>query len=262
MALADDGAVVVTVVVIVVVAFKLNVLGFDEQVPAGGAPLHETVTVPLNPPKGATTDVNVRVCPAAMVPELGEPGGKENEKSVPLPDRVIACGLPAALSEIVTAPARAPLVAGLNVIEIEQVSLGARLFPQVVVSPKSPLGLMLLMVSAALPVLASVTIFAALVVPTAWSGKATLVVERLAAGPEGVPVPIRIICWGLSPVLSVILTPPPVVPVVTGVKVMLMVQKAFAASVGPQSLWAAKSPLAVMLLMFSTAFPVFVRVTF
>lgn len=261
-ALACDAVVVVIVVMTVVGPFNVNELGVDEQVPPVGAPLQETVTAPLNPPIGARVVANVADCPGVIVAEFDAPGGSEIARSIPLPPRVIACGLPGALSAIVMAPARAPLAVGVKVMEIMQVPLGATLAGQLSVSAKSPLLWMLVIFNAAFPGFVSVTTCGgALVVPTNWSTKATLVVERLTAGPEGVPVPFRLTNWGLSPALSVSVTAPARVPVVVGVNVTLIVQLAPAARVAPQFV-AAKSPLDVMLLIFSTAFPAFITIIF
>ena len=92
---------------------------------------------------------------------------------VPVPLKATACGLPLALSVMVTLALRLPLADGVKVTLIVQVPPAARvleLLGQVLVCAKSPalvpLKLMLLMVKAALPLLASVTVCAALVVPT------------------------------------------------------------------------------------------------
>lgn len=153
-----DGAVVVTVVVTVTGASSVKEAGADEQLPAGIELLQVTVTEPLNPPDGVKVSGKLAACPAAIVAEVEPPGGTEMVMSVPSPDRVTACGLPGALSEIVTAPARAPVAVGVNVTVIVQDALAATPLAQVSVSAKSPLALMLVKVRAALPVLFTVTI--------------------------------------------------------------------------------------------------------
>ena len=152
-----DGAIVVTVVVTMTGASSVNELGDDEHVLAGIALMQETVTGPLNPPAGAIDSRNVAGCPAGTVAEVEPPGETEMVMSVPSPDRVTACGLPGALSEIVIAPARAPVAVGVKVTDIVQEELGITPLAQVSVSAKSPLALMLVKVSAALPVLVTVT---------------------------------------------------------------------------------------------------------
>ena len=152
-----DGAVVVTVVVTVTGASSVKEAGADEQVPAGMELLQVTVTGPLNPPEGANDNAKLADCPAETVAEVEPPGGTEMVMSVPSPDKVTACGLPGALSEIVMAPARAPVAVGVNVTVIMQEELAGTPLAQVSVSAKSPLALMLVKVSAALPVLLKVT---------------------------------------------------------------------------------------------------------
>jgi len=83
----------------------------------------------------------------------------------------------------------------------------------------------------------------------------------LAAGPEGVPVPVRLMDCGLSPVLSLMTSEPDRVPVVVGVKVTLIAHDALAASVTPQLFEAVKSPLAAMLVMFKVSLPTLVSAT-
>src|SRR6266851_3920688 len=161
-AVERDGAVVVTVVVTVIGALSVNELGDDEQVPAGIALMHETVTGSLNPPAGERDSGNVADCPALTVAEVEPPGGTEIIMSVPWPDRVMACGLPGALSKIVIAPARAPVAEGVKVTLMMQVpppaatvALFAHVVPAAVA--KSPLAAMLAIFNVALPVLVSVT---------------------------------------------------------------------------------------------------------
>src|SRR5436190_23135481 len=88
---------------------------------------------------------------------------------VPVPDSVTFCGLPAALSLMLTAAVRVPLAVGLNVTLIPQLAPAANELPQVWVCAKFPALVpviaMLLMVKIAVPVFLSVTVLAALVVP-------------------------------------------------------------------------------------------------
>ena len=62
------------------------------------------------------------------------------------------------MSVIVTDPLREPLAVGLKVTLIVQELLGARLEPQVLVSEKSPLAVMLVILRVPLPVLLRVTL--------------------------------------------------------------------------------------------------------
>ncbi len=81
---------------------------------------------------------------------------------VPVPARLAVCGLPVALSLTASVADLGPLAVGANVTLIAQVVPAATLVPQLLVWTKSPLFVpvivMPLMDSAALPVLASVTV--------------------------------------------------------------------------------------------------------
>src|SRR3954470_17900694 len=84
-----------------------------------------------------------------------------------LPLSKIECGLPCALSVIVTTPVWLPLAEGVNVTLMAQFARGAKVAGQVFVSVYSaPLGRILLIVSAADPIFVTVANCAALVVFT------------------------------------------------------------------------------------------------
>jgi len=85
---------------------------------------------------------------------------------MPVPVRFMVCELSAALSVIVTAPVRVPVAVGVNLTLIWQLDPAASGDLHVVVREKAPLVAMLVIFSAAVPVLARVTVCAALVVPT------------------------------------------------------------------------------------------------
>jgi len=126
---------------------------------------------------------------------------------VPVPLSGTCCGLPLAPSVNVRFALRAPVVDGLNVTLTVQLAAAARDAPQVVAvcgkSPASvPVTAILLMVSAVVPTLVSVTLSTVLVKPTAQSPKATDVGESLA----DVPVPLNGTCCGLPAALSAMLT--------------------------------------------------------
>ena len=98
--------------------------------------------------------------------------------AVPVPDRLTACGLPLALSVMLTEAVRLPLAAGVNVTLIVQLLPAATELPHVLVCAKSlalvPVSARLVMFKAALPVLVSVTVWAVLVVLIVWFPKARL----------------------------------------------------------------------------------------
>ena len=98
-------------------------------------------------------------------PNDREVGETEPEAgATPVPLRPTLCGLPAALSDTLRVPLRAPVAVGLNVTLMAQLALAARvegLKGQLLVWAKSPLlvpvMLMLVIVSAELPLLVNVT---------------------------------------------------------------------------------------------------------
>jgi hypothetical protein len=91
---------------------------------------------------------------------------------------------------MVRVPVLVPLAVGVKVTLRVQEALAATLEPQVLVSEKSPLVLMPLMLRVALPVLLRVTFCGLLLVPTACAENVNEVGERLTAG--AVPVPVRL----------------------------------------------------------------------
>ena len=91
------------------------------------------------------------------------PGDVDREKSIPVPERLTFCGLPAALSTMDSVPVRVPLADGLNVTSSEQFAPAARLAPQVFDCEKSPLSApvirMLEMLNVAVPLLVRVKLW-------------------------------------------------------------------------------------------------------
>ena len=218
--------------------------------------LSVTCAVPVVP-----TDWSGNVTEAGLMLRLGP-------LVVPVPDRLTVCGLPVALSVMLMDADRAPATVGVNVTLIVHDALAARLLPHVVVRAKSPLLVpvtaMLLIVSDAPPVLLSVTVDAALVVPTAWFANGRDVGLTVAMGLD-VPVPDRLTACGLPAALSVMLIAAARVPVAAGVNVTLIVHDALAARLLPHVVVSAKSPAFVpvtaMLLIVNGAVPVLLSVT-
>jgi hypothetical protein len=151
---------------------------------------------------------------------------------VPVPERVIVCGLLAALSEMVIAPVCSPAVVGVNVTLIVQLPPAATVMPQLLVCANCPLDTILVMLSDAVPVFLSVTDFATLVVFTRWLPKDRLVADKLTTG--AVPVPERVTLWGLPAASSTTVIAPVRVPVAVGVNVTLIAQFAPAGTEMPQ----------------------------
>jgi hypothetical protein len=165
------------------------------------------------------------------------------------------------------------VVLGVKVTLIVQLPFVASvlgLMGQVLVWAKSPLLVpvrpMLLMVKGAVPLLVSVTVLAALVVPVVWFPNARLLGFTVTAG--AVPVPLRPTLSGLSAASSVMVTLAVRLPVADGLKVTLIEQVPLTASVlgltGQVFVWP-KSPLLVpvtaMLLIVSGPVPLLVSVT-
>jgi hypothetical protein len=82
--------------------------------------------------------------------------------AAPVPVRLTVCGLPAALSEILTVAVRVPAAVGVNVTLIVQLLLAATELPQVVVSGKSlglaPVTTKLVMPKSVLPLFVKATV--------------------------------------------------------------------------------------------------------
>ena len=108
--------------------------------------------------------------------------------------------------------------------------------PQLSVSAKSPLVEIVVIAKAAEPVFVSVTVCAALVVPTVWLAKVSEAGERLAVVVDAVPVPVRPAVCGLPEALSVTLKLPVRVPDAVGENVTLMAQFPPTAKEPPQLL--------------------------
>lgn len=182
------------------------------------------------------------------------------------------CGLPAALSVMVTAPVRVPVAVGVNVTLMVQLPLlAATELPQLLLCAKSPLFApvtpMFVMLNVAFPVFVSVTDCDPLVVFSVWLANVRFGLETVTTGAGApAPVPPSAMDCGLPPALSVMVTDPVRVPVALGVNVTVIVQfPLFAATVLPQLFVWAKSPLFApvtpMLEMFSVALPALVSVT-
>lgn len=146
-------------------------------------------------------------------------------RPVPLSDTL--CGLPAALSVMLSEPVREPIWVGVKVTLILQFLPAARVLPQVEeLTAKSPVVPIPLMSSVPLPVLASVTVLAAEVLPTSVLAYVT---EAGVSVTTGVPlaavmVSEMVVCAVMLPEVPVTVTE--VVPVVApavAVKVSMLV---------------------------------------
>ena len=96
------------------------------------------------------------------------------------------------MSVMLKVPVRVPEAVGVNVILTVQLAPTATEPPQVLVSAKSPEAEILEMVRAALPVLETVTVCAALVVPTVWLAKVRVDGVTVAVVVGATPVPVSV----------------------------------------------------------------------
>jgi hypothetical protein len=140
-------------------------------------------TVPENPPAGVSEIVSVADPPDELI--VSELDDGDSVTVVPVPLRDTVCGEPEALSVIVRLPLRVPPAVGANVTEMVQLAPTATLDPQVLVSAKSPEAAIDVMLRAVVPLLVSVTVWAALVEPVFCAAKVRLVGENAATGSGG-----------------------------------------------------------------------------
>ena len=93
------------------------------------------------------------------MPKAKVVGAKLALDAAPVPVRLTVWGLPVALSVTVIVPGWLPVAVGVKVTLMEQLAPAAREAPQVLVWAYGALATMLVMVSAAVPELVSVTVW-------------------------------------------------------------------------------------------------------
>src|SRR3989454_3839805 len=178
--------------------------------------------------------------------------------AMPVPVRVIVCGLPGASSTMFSMALRIPVASGVKLTLIVQLAPGATEpapLGQVLPAAKAksaacaPVMVMLVRFSGAPPLLVSVTFCAALVVPMRCSPNALLVAECLADG-SVTPVPVSDSDCGLPAASSGMVTVAGRALAAVGVKVRLRTQLAPAASVAPSGMtavrWLASTKFVIM----------------
>jgi hypothetical protein len=106
------------------------------------------------------------VLPTVWLEKVKLAGLKLRTAPVPVPESETVCGLPGALSLIDSVPVRVPVAVGVKVTDIVQFAPAARDVVQAVVFAKSPVIVILMPVSGALPSEYRVTVCAGLVEPT------------------------------------------------------------------------------------------------
>ena len=108
----------------------------------------------------SVTDWDGVAVPTDGLPKVRLEGETLTPDAAPVPERLTACGLPVALSEMASDAARPPLEEGVKVTLMVQLVLAATLEPQLLVWAKSlafePVTEMPVMFRAALPVLVRV----------------------------------------------------------------------------------------------------------
>jgi hypothetical protein len=167
------------------------------QVVPLGAPVQVSATAWLNPPCGVMVTLKFSGAAAVTV----SVAGAVTVKSHPVPVSGTVCGLPPALSVIVSVPVRAPSAVGANVTLIVQVfdpavagnvaGLIGQAPAPVLVAAKSPEAAIVLIVNGPNPVFVSVTVFAALVVVSICPPKARFAGASPTPGAVADPVPLR-----------------------------------------------------------------------
>jgi len=109
-----------------------------------------------------------------------------------VPLRETVCGLPTALSEIVTVPFTLPVTLGARVTLIVQLAPAASVVPQLLVPAKFALAAILVMVSGAVPVLVSVMSRGSLAEPSTSLPKVRLLAEKDTLGDPPPPQPLNV----------------------------------------------------------------------
>src|SRR5580704_18778339 len=246
-------------------------VGLHPELVFGSGTLKSSASAPLvvNPAKftaAVLVFITVTLKGALVVVSACEPNAKllgvtvtVAVPGVPVPVNVTVCGLPVPVSVNVIAPVRVPVAVGLNVIENTHGGFSSPMLGHCarVAPAKSPDVTILLKINGKFPLFDTVTVCAALVVPTAWLPNVNEVGEIPIA--TATPVPVSVTVCGLPVALSVNVIVPVRVPAAVGVKVMWNVHGVpstamlgHCASVAP-----AKSPVVAMLVNVTAVFPVF-----
>lgn len=197
--------------------------------------------MPLSVSAEVPTLISPKACallglPTATLPKFRVEVEKANAGPVPLPERLTVCGLFDALLTTLNDPPAAAEVAGVKVTLMVQEEPAASEPGHRFATPK-PLELLAMLEIATdeRPRFFTVTVWAELVVPTAWLPKPRLEVDKLISKLVELLMAIETIC-GLRAALSVILSVPLVAPEDARVNVALIVQPVPAASVVPHPL--------------------------
>lgn len=186
---------------------------------------------------------------------------------MPVPLNATLCGELVALSVSVRVAASAPLVDGVKTTEMVQFPPAATLVPQVLVWLKlpafAPARAIEPMVNAMFPLFVTVTVCAALALPTVWPAKVSDVALKVAVA--RLPVPLSATLCGEPDALSAMLNAAVRAPAVLGENATEMVQLPATATLAPQVfVWLkllAFVPVSAIEAIANEAVPVLVRVT-
>jgi hypothetical protein len=197
---------------------KLKEFGDTVQVDAAGAPVQVNCTLPENPVGADKFRLKFAGVPALTVAE--DALAAIAKPVEPVPVSVIVCGLPAALSVIVSVPVESPEAVGTKVTLTVQDCPAPTEVPQVLLSEKGLVASMCATVRVIAPPFVIVTVWGALAVPTSWLEKERLVDDGVA--PASPPWPVSLTVRGLPAELSVIVSVPVRVPATVGVNMTWM----------------------------------------
>lgn len=111
------------------------VLGETMHVAPWGAPVHESVTVPVNPADGASCRLYAAVCPAVTLADVDPPGADEMVSggglALPVPLRLTSSGDPDSLVLTSSVAVRSPIACGAKVTLMVQLPFtGSVITPQ------------------------------------------------------------------------------------------------------------------------------------
>jgi len=194
-------------------------------------------------------------------------GERLTTAAAPVPERLTVCGLPLALSVMLTEAVRLPLAEGLNVTLIVQLLPAATELPHVLVWAKSlaltPVSARLVMFSVVPPLFVSVTAWALLVVPRAWLANVMLGGDKFAVG-CATPVPdSEMLMVGFHQALVMIDMAPVTLPPTAGANSTLKVAfwRAFRVRGNTSPLTLKPAPVTVACETFTLLVPLFARVT-
>jgi len=163
------------------------------------------------------------------------------------------------LAVTVKAPERLPAAVGVKLTATMQLAPTSTVAAQLLLWEKSPVAVIEEIVSAAVPLLVSVTAEALPVVPAVWLGKVREPGAKTSVG--AVPCPLRLTIAGPAGAFPEMRRLPARLPGADGLKVTAMAQLAPTATEVPQVLVWAKSPVAATLARVRGPVPLLVSVT-